>query len=259
MSRAAYASAAGMPSAAGSTAPALDASCSVTSRARMAVRAWRSSSSSCSLRPRISSSTKGSSSSRRAVWWQSAAVWEQWSHAPQSHSASRSPMPGSSSMPAAAASSTRCGGMSWSSSAAMCPARSATRSRKRSQSSSLNSWSSTSQRHGVPSRSLTTAVIRPGRTETAPTAPARACRRPCLTCRPSNALSASACSQARPHQVRAKPRPCAGGRAAKVRSLPAPGRRVSPEGSGRASRPSSYRFLIARSPLVPPGPPARRR
>ncbi len=40
MSRAAYASAAGMPSdAAGSTAHSLDVSCSVASRARMAVRA----------------------------------------------------------------------------------------------------------------------------------------------------------------------------------------------------------------------------
>lgn len=84
-------------------------------------------------------------------------------------------MPGSSSIPAAAASSTSTGGMSRSSSAAICPARSATMSRKRSQSAALNCCSRTSDRCRVWSRSWTTAVTRPGRTDTAPTAPPRAC------------------------------------------------------------------------------------
>lgn len=46
-------------------------------------------------------------------------------------------------------------------------------------------------------------MIRPGRTDTAPTAPARARARPFFNCFPSSAVSASAFSQARPHQVSA--------------------------------------------------------
>lgn len=56
----------------------------------------------------------------------------------------------------------------------MCPARSAAMPRKRSQSSSESRCHTTSLRCEVPSRSRTTAVIRPGRTDTAPTAPSRA-------------------------------------------------------------------------------------
>ncbi len=61
-------------------------------------------------------------------------------------------------------------------------------------------------------------MIRPGRTDTAPTAPARASRRPAFSCPRSSAVSSSARSHDCPHQLVANPRPCAGGSAAKVRS-----------------------------------------
>ncbi len=179
----------------------------------------------------------------------------QWSQASQAHSGSRSPMPGSRSTPAAAASSTRCGGISRSSSAAMCPARSTAMSRKRSHSPSVSSWSSTSLRYPLSSRSRTTAVIRPGRTDTAPTRPSRANRRPFLSCWPSSAVSSRAFSQARPHQDSAKPRPCAGGSAAKVRSCPGTGSSCPspPNVSG------SYPSLIVRPLAAPPDRPVPRR
>ncbi len=139
----------------------------------------------------------------------------QWSHSPQSQRGSRSPIPGSSATPASAASSAGSGGTSRSSSAAMYPDSAAARPTTRSHSASVNRWTSTSVRCAVPSGSRTTAVRPPGRTDTAPTAPRRAYRRPCRTCSPSSAPSSRARNHACPHQVPAKPRP-GGGSAGKV-------------------------------------------
>ncbi len=171
----------------------------------------------------------------------------QWSQASQPHSGSRSPMPGSRSSPAAAASSTRCGGISRSRRAAMWPALSTARSSSRSHSSSENSRTSTSLRCAVPSRSLTTAVIRPGRTDTAPTAPARAWRRPALSCCPSSAVSSRALSHTWPHQVRvnAPPAPAAAPRRSarrprvRIRSSSVPRSRTSSASSASVSSVSS--------------------
>ena len=162
-------------------------------------------------------------------------------------------MPGSSSTPAAAASSTRCGGISRSSSAAMCPARSTAMSRKRSHCSAVSSCSSTSARCAVRSRSCTTAVMRPGRTDTAPTAPARASRRPVLSCCRSSAVSSRAFSQARPHQVCGEAPPVRGRQrgegALACRRRRVPGHRAPPRSATRSASSASVSSVSAASPV----------